>query len=161
MKSDICLHYFASVLLAYTIIDVQHGCWNYACLPVAIVSWSLEFGKNQQKLSVRINWLLAGHLQDYCVFYYLYVCCTSFTSVKFAAGAHTLTHAHASSPSGGELGFQQLPSHSPPVLSLCSHSWRSALMARVLMWLGVQDKLGFLKRNGEHFYWLGIREESG
>ena len=59
-------------------MDVQHGCWAYACLPVATISQLLieEFGKKQQKHCMRINWLYTVYNRVLYI-YYLYVCYTS------------------------------------------------------------------------------------
>jgi hypothetical protein len=37
----------------------QHGCWNHACFSVSTIKWLLmeEFVKDQQKQSIRTNWL--------------------------------------------------------------------------------------------------------
>lgn len=119
-----------------------------------------EFGKNKQKYSVRINWLLAGHLQDYCVFCYSCVCCTSFTSVRFTAGVCTRKCAHEPSPLvEGWVSSSHRPIATSPVTVQPQLDINSQAM--VLMWLRVQDNLVFIKRNDKYFYLLGIREESG
>lgn len=66
---------YGFVVLSYSLNKNmnQHACWNFTSSSVATTGWLWiqEFRENQQKYSVKLNWLYRVCNKDCGAFYYL------------------------------------------------------------------------------------------